>query len=201
MLFTSMTLGIDIDATLTEAYYWLPWANAHFDRRLKPEDVTCYDIHTVLGITEEAYLDFYARYGEALHAASHVRREAPAVLLRLSQDHQLHYVTARHPDMRQVTQEWLERYDIPQDGLHLLGSHDKVATAHRLGCDLFVEDRFENAVDIAESGIDVLLIDCNYNRNLPLPGNVKRVSNWHQVEKAVRLLEKSKGSGLQSLSA
>ncbi|MDW7678786.1 MAG: hypothetical protein SCK57_14095, partial [Bacillota bacterium] len=62
MTIQQMTIGIDIDATLTEAYYWLPWANAHFHRNLKPEDATEYDIHRVLGISEEAYLAFYEQY-------------------------------------------------------------------------------------------------------------------------------------------
>jgi len=187
----TMTIGIDIDATLTEAYYWIPWANAHFHRNLKPEDATEYDIHKVLGISEEEYLAFYDQYGEALHAASPIRQEAPDILKRLSRNHRLHYITARDPRMQQVTEEWLQRYEIPQDGLHLLGTHHKVSSAHQLGCRLFIEDRYENAVEIAASGIDVLLMDCHYNRISPLPDNIQRVSNWHEVERVVRIMERN----------
>jgi uncharacterized HAD superfamily protein len=191
MTIQQMTIGIDIDATLTEAYYWIPWANAHFHRNLKPEDATEYDIHKVLGISEEAYLAFYDEYGEALHAASPIRREAPDVLHRLSSNHRLHYITARDPRMQRVTEEWLQHYGVPRDGLHLLGSHHKVSKAHQLGCRLFIEDRYENAVEIAASGIDVLLMDCHYNRISPLPDNIQRVSNWYEVERAVRIKEKN----------
>ena len=103
--------------------------------------------------------------------------------------------------MTHVTEEWLDRYQLPRDGLHLLGSHDKVSTAHSLGCGLFIEDRYENAVAIAESGIDVLLMDCNYNRQRPLPVNVQRISDWYQVEQILRRLGQSYNGGLLSISA
>jgi len=63
----------------------------------------------------------------------------------------------------------------------LLGSTDKVAMAKRLRCDWFIEDRYENAVALAERNIPVLLIDCSYNRK-PLPDNVIRIHSWSQVE-------------------
>ncbi len=187
----SFTLGIDIDATLTEAYYWIPWANAHFKKNLTPKDVVEYDIHKVLSISEETYLSFYDQYGKALHATSRPRPEASAILHQLSARHQLHYITARHPSMQQVTEEWLTYYQIPVDGLHLLGSHHKVQKAQALGCHLFIEDRYENAVEIAESGTDVLLMDCYYNQGLPLPKNVNRISHWGQVKEYVDLMEKT----------
>lgn len=184
-----LTIGIDIDATITEAYYWIPWANAYFGKHLKPEDVIDYEIHRVLGISEEEYLALYDRYGEMLHRESLIRPGAAEVLRRIFAKHQLHYITARHPQMDRVTVEWLSRHDIPGHGLHLLGSHHKVEKAHELGCQLFIEDRYENAQSIAESGIDVLLMDCYYNRDLPLHQRVHRIFNWQDVEDQVRLFE------------
>lgn len=186
----TLTIGIDIDATITEAYYWIPWANAYFNRQLRPEDATVYEIHQVLGIPEEDYLDFYYRYGEMLHSESQIRPGAAEVLRRLNGIHQLHYITARHPRMQWVTEEWFQRHKITGQGLHLLGSHHKVETAHELGCHLFIEDRYENAQSIAESGIDVLLMDCFYNRDLPLHERVHRIFTWQEVESHVQMLER-----------
>ncbi len=185
----SLTVGIDIDATLTEPYYWLPWTNAHFGLNQKPEDITSYDLAESLGITEEEYRQFYDQYGEAIHEFSPVRKEAPDILQRLALNHQLYYVTARHPKMKQVTKNWLDRHDIPGEGLHLLGSHNKVEKAQELECDLFVEDRYENARAIAETGVDVLLMDCTYNRGLEMLPNMKRVENWHQVQDVIHFME------------
>jgi uncharacterized protein len=186
-----LTIGIDIDATLTVADYWIPWVNRHLGRELKAEDVTEYEIEKILGITEDEFWELYELDGESLHADSAVRSEASEVLTRLSKNHQLHYVTARHPKMREVTLKWLHLHQIPCDGLHLLGSHNKVASAHQLGCDLFIEDRYENALAIAASGIKVLLMDCFYNRDRHLPHNIIRIMDWYQAEKAVQVMEKT----------
>lgn len=192
----SLNIGIDIDATLTEPYYWLPWTNAHFGLNQKPEDITCYDLADSLRITEEEYLKFYNQYGEAIHEYSPVRKEAPSILHGLALNHRLYYITARHPKLQHVTENWLNRHDIPVHGLHLLGSHDKVGKAQELECDLFVEDRYENARAIAETGIDVLLMDCTYNRGLEMLPNMKRVENWQQVQTAIHFMEKN---GVKSL--
>lgn len=186
----SLTIGIDIDATITEAYYWIPWANAYYGCSIKPEQVTDYEIHHVLGITEEEYLEFYDLLGEALHKESGIRPGAAEVLRQLYSRHQLHYITARNPRMERVTKEWFHRHDVSGHGLHLLGSHHKVEKAHELGCHLFIEDRYENAQAIAESGIEVLLMDCYYNRGLPLHKNVYRINSWQDVDRFVKKLER-----------
>lgn len=53
-------------------------------------------------------------------------------------------------------------------------------TAKNLNCDLFIEDSFENAVELSKNGFKVLLVDTNYNR-FPLKENIKRVFNWSQI--------------------
>ncbi len=83
MINRPLTIGIDIDATITEAYYWIPYANAYFGRSIKPEQVTDYEIHRVLGISEEEYLEFYDRLGEILHKESSIRTSAATVLKQL----------------------------------------------------------------------------------------------------------------------
>lgn len=50
--------------------------------------------------------------------------------------------------------------------------------------DLFIEDRYENALQLAQAGFEVLLIDCHYNQG-DLPSNVTRVKHWIQIEKLI----------------
>ncbi|SDY72529.1 5' nucleotidase, NT5C type [Tindallia californiensis] len=188
----SLTIGIDIDATLTEPYYWLPFTNEHFGLNQKPEDMTCYDLAVNLGISEEEYLAFYLEHGEKIHRHSPIRKEAPSILQDMYPTHQLYYITARHPNMEKVTKDWLNHHDIPQNGLFLLGSHDKVGKAQELRCDLFIEDRYENARAIAESGVDVLLMDCTYNRDQEMLPNMKRIENWYQVQDVISTMEKNR---------
>ena len=175
-----LNLCIDIDGTVTEPYYWLERANRFFDRQLKPEDITVYEIHRVLDVGEDDYNEFYDIYGKLLHKESKARFGASEMIRRLYQNHKIHFVTAREEKMRETSIEWLASYHIPLDSITLLGSHYKVEKARELESDLFIEDSYSNALQLAQAGFDVLLIDCTYNRG-PLPQNVIRVRNWFEI--------------------
>lgn len=179
-----LNLCIDIDGTITEAYYWLPRVNDYFNTKITPKDVTVYEIHEVLGVDRTAYELFYALYGEALHLESKIRKGVKKVLDNLYKEHGIHFITAREERMKAVTYMWLSHHKIPMDSLTLLGSHNKVGTAKDLNCDIFIEDRYENAIQLAEAGFEVLLIDCNYNRG-SLPSKVTRVTNWYEIENII----------------
>jgi uncharacterized HAD superfamily protein len=176
-----LNLCIDIDGTVTDAYYWLKRANGYFNKNVTPEDVIYYEIHRVMGIEDHEHQRFYDLLCELLHWEAEIRPGAQVVINRLFHQHHVHFVTAREERMRKVSLDWFEKYKIPMDSISLLGSHNKVKKAAELDCDLFIEDRYDNAVQLAQAGYDVLLIDCNYNRGL-LPDNVTRVSNWNQIE-------------------
>ena len=66
------------------------------------------------------------------------------------------------------------------DSLNLLGSHNKVNKAHELNCDIFIEDRYENALQLSREGILVILVNCSYNQGI-LPKNVIRVNSWIEI--------------------
>lgn len=175
-----LNLCIDIDGTVTEPYYWLERANRYFDRQLQPEDITAYEIHKMLDIEEDDYHEFYDLYGKLLHRESKARFGASEAIQDLYHQHRIHFVTAREEKMRETSIEWLERHQMPMDSISLLGSHYKVAKARELNSDLFIEDCYNNALQLAQAGFEVLLIDCSYNKG-PLPQNVTRVKTWSEI--------------------
>ncbi|MDF2545205.1 MAG: hypothetical protein K0R93_103 [Anaerosolibacter sp.] len=179
-----LNLCIDIDGTITGAYYWLDIANRYFKTNIKPSEVKVYDIHEVLKIPREAYLKFYEMYGEEIHAQADLRQNAKEILWKLNQKHNIYYITAREKTLEEVTKGWFHRNELPQGELHLLGSHYKVNQAKELGCDIFIEDRYENAIQLALAGFEVLLMDCNYNR-LPLIPGITRVYDWKEIHKVI----------------
>ncbi|MGL5642436.1 MAG: hypothetical protein ACRDDM_09205, partial [Paraclostridium sp.] len=65
--------------------------------------------------------------------------------------------------------------------VHLLGSDYKVSKARELGCNIFIEDNPSNAIQLAEEGLTVLLIDNNYNKDIENE-NIIRVSNWNDIK-------------------
>lgn len=179
-----LNLCIDIDGTVTEPYYWIEKANEYFGTSIKASDVICYDIHKILGVEDKDYIEFYKKFGKTIHRESDMRHGASEVINRLYNNHFIHFVTARDVGMRQTSIEWLDKFNIPIDSISLLGSHDKVNKAKELKSDIFIEDRYENAVQLSEAGFDVILIDCNYNKGI-LHDKVHRVKNWYQIEKII----------------
>ncbi len=179
-----LNICVDIDGTITGAYDWLELANSYFNKNVKPHEVTRYEINEVLNISNDEYLEFYLRYGKELHAAASVRQHARDVLQRLNNEHSIYYVTARDKTMEQVTKKWFMEKDLPKGQLYLLGSHHKVQQAKELDCHIFIEDRHENALELARAGFQVLLMDCNYNR-LPLINGITRVSCWQNIYEAI----------------
>lgn len=175
-----LNLCIDIDGTVTEPYYWLERANCYFGRQLMPEDITAYEIHRMLDIAEDDYKEFYELYGKLLHKESRTRLGASEAIQKLYLYHKVHFVTAREEKMRDTSIEWLARHQMPMDSISLLGSHYKVDKARELQSDLFIEDCYSNALQLAQAGFEVLLIDCTYNRG-PLPQNATRVKNWTEI--------------------
>ncbi|MDD4565608.1 MAG: hypothetical protein PHE79_09090 [Eubacteriales bacterium] len=177
-----MNLCIDIDGTVTEPYYWLKRANLYFGKQLQPEDVTAYEIHKLLDIEADDYHEFYQLYGKLLHREAKARFGASEAIQLLYKHHNIHFVTARDEEMRDVSIEWLDRHNMPRDSISLLGSHYKANKARELNSDLFIEDCYGNALQLARSGFEVLLIDCTYNKGL-LPENVTRLKSWSEILK------------------
>ncbi|MGV8146680.1 MAG: 5' nucleotidase, NT5C type [Alkaliphilus sp.] len=191
-----LNLCVDIDGTITMPFYWLKYANDYFGTNLKPSDITEYDIDKVLNIPADKYWGFYELYGKEMHEKARARKGAKENLIKLAKNNNIHYVTARNKVMYDVTNNWIDKRKLPKTSLHLLGSHNKVLKAKELDCNVFIEDRYENAMEISEAGFRVLLIDCFYNR-FELPKRVTRVKNWNEIYDEISLYETKKSRGFR----
>ncbi|EOD00317.1 5' nucleotidase, NT5C type [Caldisalinibacter kiritimatiensis] len=194
-----LNICIDIDGTITNPYDWIGLANKYFNTSIEPYNVTEYEIDKVLGVTREEYLEFYDKFGEMIHLNATVRDNANEKLKELSKRHNLYYVTAREKRMTEVTYKWLRMNEFPMDSVFLLGSHYKVDKAKELNCDVFIEDRYENAIQLALAGFKVLLVDCYYNRLPVIPG-ITRVFNWNEIYNEIKKLEIRKEEAIQEIA-
>jgi uncharacterized HAD superfamily protein len=87
-----------------------------------------------------------------------------------------------------LTHSYLKKNELYYDELFVLGSHYKVEKAKELNCNIFIEDSYDNAMQLSKSGFKVLLMDTNYNRG-QLNDNIIRVYNWREIyEKINKLL-------------
>ena len=182
-----MRLGIDIDGTITTAYYWLDFFNKHFRRNLKPEDVKHYEHHIDLGVTLEDFKAFRLNNLIALHRLAEPRPHAVHAMRELIDcGHEALLITAREKSLKMLTTSWLKEYKIPFHKLFHLGSTEKVELAKSLGVEVFLEDRYETALAMAEAGIPTLLFNTSYNQ-APEHPFIVRIDDWLE---AFYLIEK-----------
>ncbi|HEY8804925.1 MAG TPA: hypothetical protein VIM42_07455 [Clostridium sp.] len=183
----NLNICIDIDGTITDAYYWLNITNKHFNKNITEQQVTKYYIHEVMGIKPEEYEKFYEQNKIEIHSEQKIREDAQMVIKRLSLLHNIYFVTAREESLTMFTHSYLKKNDIPYDDLFVLGSHYKVDKARELDCNVFIEDNYDNAVQLSIAGYKVLLMDTNYNQK-PLNENIVRVYNWKEIHSIINEL-------------
>jgi len=99
-----------------------------------------------------------------------------AALEWCKQQYRIVIITARHPDSRPQTQEWLERHEIPFDELHF--SADKTDVAENIS--LAVDDHPEHVLGYCNQGIPVFLMDQPWNQECSAP-LVTRVTSWESL--------------------
>lgn len=180
----SLNICIDIDGTITDAYYWLGLCNEYFNKNVNEDEVKEYYIHKVFGVALEDYNEFYEKYKFRMHWEQKIREDAKVFINKLSGLHNIYFVTARDKSLTMLTHSYLRENNIPYDDLFVLGSHYKVDTARRLVCDIFIEDNYDNAIQLSTAGFKVLLIDTNYNRQT-LNQNITRVHGWNQIHEII----------------
>jgi len=176
----NLNICIDIDGTITDAYYWLDITNKYFNKNITEQQVTEYYIHEVMGIDLKEYDEFYDKNKIAIHSQQKLREDVQIVIKRLSALHNIFFVTAREKSLTMFTHSYLKENKIMYDDLFVLGSHYKVDKARELKCDIFIEDNYDNAINLSNEGFKVLLIDTNYNRK-PLNSNIIRVYDWKDI--------------------
>ncbi|MBX4261812.1 hypothetical protein KTC96_04180 [Clostridium estertheticum] len=188
----NLNICIDIDGTITDAYYWLNITNKYFNKNITEDEVTQYYIHEIMGVTLKEYDEFYQENKFEIHSEQILREDVQSVIKGLSELHNIYFVTAREKELTMFTHSYLKRNNIAYDELFVLGSHYKVDKAKELECNVFIEDNYDNAVQLSNAGFKVLLIDTNYNRKL-LNDNIVRVYNWKEIYYTInKLLLQSK---------
>lgn len=184
-----LNICIDIDGTITDPYYWLSFANNYFNLNVTGDKVTSYDIAKILNVERNDYLKFYEENKFEIHSKQELRNDVKEALDILYMFNNIYFVTARDKSLELLTNIYLKYNKIPSDEVLVLGTHNKVPAAKELNCDIFIEDSYDNAIQLSNSGFKVLLIDTNYNR-LPLNDNIIRVYNWKEIFHVITELSK-----------
>ena len=188
----NLNICIDIDGTITDPYYWLKITNKYFNKNITEEQITKYYIHEVMDIKQSEYEEFYEKNKVRIHSEQKLRDDVQITIKKLSLMHNIFFVTAREKSLAMLTHSYLRNNKIPYDDLFVLGSHYKVDKARELECNVFIEDNYDNAMQLSKAGFKVLLLDTNYNQKL-LNENIVWVNNWKEIYTIIdKLLLQSK---------
>lgn len=187
----NLNICIDIDGTITDPYYWLSYANNYFNSNISESQITSYDIAEILNVEQNAYLEFYEQFKIKIHTEQKLRNDVKDVLNELYQLNNLYFVTARDKSLELLTVLYLLNNEIPFDEVVVLGNINKVPTAINLNCDIFIEDSYDNAIQLSNNGFKVILIDTNYNK-FPLNDNIIRAFSWNEILQIITEISKEK---------
>ena len=204
-----LNICIDIDGTITSPYHFIPYLNAYDNlynlaairHRITKEDVKQV-LETVglgdtgrkkvakfsLGMRQRLAIaqamntmisEFHEKYMHSYGEAK-VVDDAKNIIDELKKNHNLYFVTARDAKLTDITKNWLNENGFEEIDVYLLGSDYKIQKAKELECHIFIEDNPSNAMQLANEGMKVLLIDTNYNKEIEHE-NIVRVNNWIDI--------------------
>lgn len=98
-------------------------------------------------------------------------------------DFTIYLITARDPEYRTVTRQWLKKNKLPYTALWF--EKNKGRLCKELGIELFVDDYWENCTEIGQYGVQVLLMTAHHNEGHPIPPSVRRVANWNDIKREI----------------
>ena len=145
----------------------------------------------MLNINRSEYLEFYEKFKTKIHSNQELRGDVKLILDKLYESNNIYFVTARDKSLELLTLLYLKNHELQFNEVFVLGTSNKVPTAMDLNCDIFIEDSYDNAVQLSNSGFKVILIDTNYNK-LPLNENIIRVYNWNEIFEIINEILKVK---------
>ena len=187
-----MKIGIDIDGTITTPYYWLEFFNKHFNKSLEGKDIKSYEYYPELDITKEEFIRFRSENLEKIHNLADLRLDAAAYInLLYFEDMDTHIITAREEKLTPLTKKWLQKNGVVYKGLYHLGTTAKTNLALQLELDVFIEDRFETAMDMVNCKIPTILFNTHYNQLGHHP-MIYRVNTWKEAYNILKSIDLKK---------
>ncbi len=186
----SKKIGFDLDDVLMSFSDSLrEHFNLKYNKNVKRSDITSFYVEEFFDIdpteARKAIDDFYHHED---HAQALPLEGSLDSIKKLSINNKLYIVTARPDLVKEITQKWLDKH-FPNlfETIQYTNHHDKEKrrkkseVAKELEIEIFIDDSLDNAKDISESGIPVLLFDTPWNQTEELPELVTRVYSWEEI--------------------
>jgi len=194
-----MKVGIDIDEIITEfAKGYLKLFNKKYNKNVEFEDLFTYSLWKPLGISRKDSLELAEEYYSS-DSFDNIKlvQGAEEGVKKLKENHELVFITSRPAPVREKTEISLRRF-FPELNLEIIYSSNSYAETNgktkgdicnELEIDLMIEDDLEHALDCAEKGIKVILLDKPWNQRVSHE-NLFRIKNWDEILDKINELNK-----------
>ena len=181
---SKLNICIDIDGTITSPYHFIPYLNDMYNKSITENDCITYKLEDLYEVEIDDLLNKF--HNEYIHSykEAEVVEGAKDIIGELYKNHNVYFVTARSESLTEITTNWLRNNGFSEIDVYLLGSDYKIEKAKELGCNIFIEDNPSNAIQLAKAGMDVLLIDTNYNKEVNHE-KITRVNGWSDIKKVI----------------
>ena len=183
-----MKIGVDIDEVVVEFFKkYLKLFNKRFGKNLIFEDIVKYEIWDLTDVSQEETLRVLDEFGssESFFRIQLVKG-AKEVLDEFFKSHEIFFITSRPEKAKEQTWKFFEErfqnspFKIIFSGDMFGGNKTKFEICKELGIPILIEDRRKYALDCAQNGIRVLLMDKPWNQNCEHE-NLVRVKSWKEI--------------------
>jgi len=182
-----LKIGIDIDDVVLDFVpSFINYYNLRFDSKIILGDVNTSKIWEIFGLDKSGFGSILEDFHE-----TDFSKKMPFITnvkegLEKLKEFDLQIVTSRHNKNKEVILEWF-RKEIPNFNIPLLFSDDfyggtstKAQICKKLEINILIEDNPVYALDCAENGIKVLLMDKPWNQTCEHE-NILRVKDWKEI--------------------
>jgi len=182
---SALRIGLDFDDTLMHTREALvDLLNQIHNTNLHPDNCTDYYLSDHWNLTEQQFTDMFNEHQDAIHTQPPLAGMLET-LESWTPHATFHIITGRPECWLPSALEWLGKHNIPIAQIisaRTAGGKGPASKLHKL--DLFIDDHFTFAKEVADFNIPVLLLDRPYNRSLTHP-QITRVKDWHEIQTIV----------------
>ncbi|MCH8945610.1 MAG: hypothetical protein IIA85_01690 [Nanoarchaeota archaeon] len=184
-----MKIGIDIDEIVVEFLRgYLDFYNEIHNTNFKFDDNYSYRFEEFLNTSKERAVktthDFFETESfENLDLVEGVRE----LILEISKNHQVIFITARHLMVKEKTRIFLEKHfpNLPlrifHTGDYFEGNKTKAEICEQQGVDFLIEDNEDYARSCADKGVKVFLLEKPWNKNCEAHPNIIKINHLKEV--------------------
>lgn len=178
-----LNIGIDIDDTIVDTFdYLMPYISEYFNvdiNYLIKNNISYCNLPEEWKINE---IEFARKYYDKVIPNTPIKPDAYEYIKKIKDmGNSIFVISARdnnlYTDSYKTTKEQLNRNNICID--KLICSFDKAKVCVEEQIDLFIDDSIENCKHVSNKGIQTLLFNSKWNKNISVSFN--RVNSWKEV--------------------